>query len=111
MSSIIPVVVSSAGEAEYGGVFMNAQSGEWLRTVSAAIGYPQSATQIMCDNECAVGLATNKVKVKRTKSIHWVRDRVRQGHFRFIGVKGSTTWQTFSQSLSLYTFINLFSHY
>jgi hypothetical protein len=82
MSSIINVVVSSAAEAEYAALFMGAQQAVWLRTVLEAMGYPQLPTPILCDNTCALGIATDSVKLKRTKSIdmrfHWVRDRVRQ---------------------------------
>lgn len=92
MSSIIPVVVASVGEAEYAGLFMNAQTGEWLRSVCRAVGKPQPPTLIMCDNQCAVGIATDTVKLKRTKTIdmrfHWVRDRVNQGHFIIMWRKG-----------------------
>jgi hypothetical protein len=39
-----------------------------------------------------VGIATDTVKPKRTKSIdmrfHWLRDRVRQGQFRLVWRKG-----------------------
>jgi hypothetical protein len=61
-SSIIPCIVSSAGEAEYAA---------------------QPPTIIMCDNTCAIGIATDSIKQKRSKAIdmrfHCVRDRVRQG--------------------------------
>ena len=84
-SSIIPVVVSSAAEAEYGGLFLAAQRGAHLRNTLADLGYPQDSTLLLCDNECAVGISTDTVKAKRSKSIdmrfHWVRDRVRQGQF------------------------------
>ena len=86
VSSIIPSVVASAAEAEYAALFMLAQEGEYLRRVLDNMGYPQTPTLILCDNQCAVGLATNTVKAKRTKSIdmryHWIRDRVEQGHFK-----------------------------
>jgi hypothetical protein len=85
LSSIIPCVVASVGEAEYAAVFLNGQEGEGLRQQLASIGYPQPTTTILCDNQCAVGLATSSVKIKRTKSIdmrfHWIRDRIKQGHF------------------------------
>ena len=85
ISSIIGVIVSSAAEAEYAALFMNAQHGEWLRTVLEAFGYPQPPTLIMCDNACAVGIANKTVKMKRSKCIdmrfHWIRDRITQGHF------------------------------
>ena len=84
-SCIIPVVVASAAEAEYAGLFLNAQQGEWERTVLEALGYPQPPTLIMGDNTTATGIANDTCKIKRTKSIdmrfHWIRDRIRQGHF------------------------------
>ena len=86
VSSIIPSVVASAAEAEYAALFMLAQEGEYLRRVLNDMGYPQSPALILCDNQCAVGLATNSLKAKRTKSIdmryHWIQDRVHQGHFQ-----------------------------
>ena len=85
ISSIIGVIVSSAAEAEYAALFINAQHGAWLRTVLEAFGYPQPPTLIMCDNACAVGIANNTVKIKRSKCIdmrfHWIRDRITQGQF------------------------------
>jgi hypothetical protein len=69
ISSIIPAVVASAGEAEYAALFMNGQEGEWLRQILHNVGHPQPTTLIMCDNQCAVGIATDTVKPKRTKSI------------------------------------------
>jgi hypothetical protein len=47
------------------------------------MGYPQAQpTSIQCDNACAVGIANNTVKLKRSKSIdmryHWLRDRIKQ---------------------------------
>jgi hypothetical protein len=92
ISSIIPAVVASAGEAEYAALFINGQEGEWLRQILHDIGHPQPTTLIMCDNQCAVGIASDTVKPKRTKSIdmkfHWIRDRVRQKHFSVIWRKG-----------------------
>jgi hypothetical protein len=88
LSTIIAVTVASAAEAEYASAFLNAQKGEWFRTVLAEIGYPQPPTPLMGDNKCATGLANDSIKIKRSKSIdmrfHWVRDRIRQGHFAAI---------------------------
>jgi hypothetical protein len=67
----------------------------WLSTTSAfdtarnwmpiILSPPQPPTIIMCDNTCAIGIATDSIKQKRSKAIdmrfHWVRDRVRQGQF------------------------------
>lgn len=81
-SSIIPVVVSSVAEAEYAALFMAGRDGAALRTVLDSLGYPQPATTIFCDNACAVGIASDTVTPRRTKSMdmqfHWIRDRVRQ---------------------------------
>ena len=85
-------VVASAAEAEYAALFMLAQEGEYLRRVLSDMGYPQAPNLILCDNQCAVGLATNSLKAKRTKSIdmryHWIQDRVTQGHFQVVWRRG-----------------------
>ena len=89
MSSIIDVIVASAGEAEYGTTFLNAQQGVHLRNIAIAMGHPQGVTPILCDILFAVGLA---IKQKRSKSIdmrfHWIRDGIRQGQFRMVHLSG-----------------------
>jgi hypothetical protein len=56
------------------------------------MGHPQPSTPLLCDNEVAIGLATDTINRKLSKSLdmrfHWLRDRVRQGHFRIIFVPG-----------------------
>jgi hypothetical protein len=93
ISSIIDVVVASAGEAEYGSAFIFAQRGVWLRTIAIALGHEQPATPILCDNAFAIGLATDNIKQKRSKSIdmrfHWLRDRIRQGQFTITYLAGT----------------------
>ena len=85
LSSIIPSVVASVAEAEYAALFQAGQEGSWLRNILSSLGYPQPPTVILCDNKCAVGIALDTIKPKRTKSIdmryHWIRDRVRQGQY------------------------------
>ena len=80
MSKVIDVVVASVAEGEYASVFMNAKKGAWIRVVCEALGHPQTTTRIRCDNECAVGIANDTVKIKRSKSFdmrwHWIRDRI-----------------------------------
>jgi hypothetical protein len=99
ISNIIDVVVASAAEAEYAAAFINAQKGEWIRTVLSALGYPQPPTLLLCDNECAVGIANDTVKAKRSKSMdmrfHWLRDRIRQGHFIMQWRKGANNLADF----------------
>ena len=85
LSTIVPVVVSSVAEAEYAALFINEKEGVTLRNILNSIGYPQPSTEILCDNICAVGLASNTVTSKQTKSInmqfHWICDRVQQKQF------------------------------
>jgi hypothetical protein len=93
ISSIIDVVVASAGEAEYGAAFLFAQQGVWLRNIAVALGHAQPVTPILCDNEFAIGLANDTIKQKKSKSIdmrfHWLRDRIRQGQFTITHLKGT----------------------
>jgi hypothetical protein len=93
ISNIIPVVVSSVAEAEYAALFLNGREGAMLRTILHDLGYPQPSTTIYCDNACAVGIATDTVTPKRTKSMdmqfHWIRDRVRQLFFTVTWRKGA----------------------
>jgi hypothetical protein len=94
ISTILDVIVASAAEAEYGALFVIAQHAEWTRTILAALGHPQPATTIISDNKCAVGLANDTLKIKRSKSIdmrfHWLRDRISQGHFKTSWEPGSS---------------------
>jgi hypothetical protein len=84
-STIIPVVVSSAAEAEYAALFMNGQKSATHRITLEDLGYPQGTSLILADNACAVGIGKDTVKSKRTKCMdmrfHWIRDRIRQGQF------------------------------
>ena len=93
ISTIIPVVVSSVAEAEYAAVFMNAKEGVAIRAILDSIGYPQPTTEILCDNLCAVDLASNTLTPKQTKSIHmqfhWIRDRIKQRQFCVTWRKGA----------------------
>jgi hypothetical protein len=90
VSSIIPCVVASAGEAEYAALFTGAQQATGLRTILHDMGYPQPPTTILCDNTAAIGLANDSIKQKRSKAVdmrfHWVRDRIRQKQFCVIYV-------------------------
>ncbi len=92
-SSIIPCIVSSAGEAEYASLFPGAQHAASLRIILSDLGHPQLPTIIMCDNTCAIGIVTDLIKQKRSKAIdmrfHWVRDRVRQGQFTISYIKSA----------------------
>jgi hypothetical protein len=92
ISSILPSVVASAAEAEYGALFLNGQAGSDIRNKLIAMGHPQPITPIITDNECAVGIATKTVKPQKTKSMdmrfHWIRDRIDQGYFKVLWQAG-----------------------
>ena len=93
-STVHDVVVASAAEAEYGGTFTIAQQGEFCRTVAVAVGHQQPATIIYCDNKCAVGLANDTLKQRRSKCVdmryHWVRNRVERGEYAVSWAPGTT---------------------
>ncbi len=91
-STRIPVVCSFVAEAEYAGLFAAARIATNERQILHDMGHPQPPTSLYCDNEVAIGLATDTINLKLSKSLdmrfHWLRDRVRQGHFRLIFVPG-----------------------
>jgi len=72
--------VTCTAEAEYVAVFDVAQRLAYFRKLAEALGYPQGAIVIECDNECAVGLANNLSHERKTRHIamryHWIRDQV-----------------------------------
>ena len=64
---------------------------------------------MLCDNECAIGLATETVRPKKSKSIDlrldWVRDRVRQGQFLVDHIPGKQLLADFfTKSLPVWLF-------
>jgi hypothetical protein len=86
LSVIIKTVVTSATATEYAAAFIVAQAAISIINTLTELGYPQSKTEIFCDNLCAVGLANNTFNLKRTKTIdmryHWIRDQVKLGVFK-----------------------------
>ena len=79
------ITAACVAEAEYIGTFDNGKVGLPFRHYLHARGYPQPATLLFCDNKCAVGISNDDVKMKRSKYFdikwHWIRDRVRTGHY------------------------------
>jgi hypothetical protein len=92
-SLIMPAVMSSAAEAELGAIFYNAKDACAFRTTLQDLGYPQPATPIQVDNACAVGLANDTIKQKRSKAIdmrfYWVKDRVKANQFLVYWKRGA----------------------
>ena len=99
LSIIISTVVASAAEAEYAALFIVGQEAASARNTLLDLGFKQTATLIICDNQCAVGIATRSVKQKRSKAIavryHWIRDRVDQGEFMVTWEPGKTNLADF----------------
>jgi len=86
-------VVSSAAEAETGGVFHNAQVAIPIHTILKALHHPQPPTPLKTDNSTANGFIHDNIHQKRSKSwdmnYHWLRDRNTQQQFKFFWDKGS----------------------
>jgi hypothetical protein len=99
ISIIIPTVTGSAAESEYAALFIVGTTAAGLRTALADLGYEQTATPIICDNKCAVGIATNTVKQRRSKAIdmryHWIQDRIRMGQVTVTWHPGKTNLADF----------------
>jgi hypothetical protein len=62
VSNLIPTACAAASESEYAADFINAREAEALRGTLADLGYAQSATTIICDIFCAIGIATNAIR-------------------------------------------------
>jgi hypothetical protein len=92
LSVIIKTVVTSATATEYAAAFIVGQAAISIINTLADLGYPQSQTEIFCDNLCAVGIANNSFNLKRTKTIdmryHWIRDQVKLLVFKVIWKPG-----------------------
>ena len=58
IANIVRNVMSSAAEAELGGLFLNCKEMIPLRQALIEMGWPQPATPVQCDNSTAVGVAT-----------------------------------------------------
>ena len=87
-------VVSSAAEAETGGVFHNAQKAIPIRTILHALNHPQPPTPLATDNTTANGFIHDNIHQRRSKSwdmrYYWLRDRDSQKQFHFYWKPGAT---------------------
>ena len=99
ISKVLDVIVASAAECEYGSLFKNLQNGSWTRLICKAMGHSQTTTEVRCDNQCAVGIANDTCKLKRSKSFdmryHWIRDRIRQDQFSVVWKAGASNLADF----------------
>jgi hypothetical protein len=80
-------VVSSAAEAETGGVYIGGKHGCPLRVGLQEMGHPQptTGTPFDTDNNTAQGILNSKMRQKLSKSFDmrywWMKDRIQQGQF------------------------------
>ena len=96
VAKIIKAVMSSAAEAELGGLYINAREAVPLRKTLEEMGHPQPKTPMQTDNSTAMGVVANKIQPKRTKAMdmrfHWLRCRNSQGQFRYYWMPGAKNW-------------------
>jgi len=69
ISGVIPTVCSSVFEAEYAALFLTGRAITNARLILHDLGHKQKATNIICDNSYAVGIANDTVKQRRSKAI------------------------------------------
>ena len=85
ISTILPMVVAAASEAEVGALFLNSQAASPTRGTLLDLGYPQAATPIITDNTTAAGFANCSIRLKRSKAMdmrfNWLKDRTRNGEY------------------------------
>ena len=84
-AGILRMVVSSAMEAEVGGLYVGTKQGVILRQTCHDLGWPQDTTPVQVDNTAAAGIINENLKPQRSCAIdmrfYWIRDRVHQGQF------------------------------
>ena len=89
-------VVSSAAEAETGGIFLASQKACPLRVALQELGHPQppQGTPVYNDNSTATGILNSTMKQNLSKAFdmrfYWVKDRIEQKQFQLFWRKGST---------------------
>ena len=86
--------MSSAAEAETGGLFLAAQRACPIRVTLVELGHPQpkNGTPLFNDNSTATGILTSSLRQKFSKAFdmrfHWLRDRIDQRQFQLFWRKG-----------------------
>ena len=87
-------IMASAAKAEYGTIFINAQTAVPIRTTLSEMGWPQGPTAIKVDNSTAVYIATKEFLQKKSKAMdmrfYWINDRIKQVQFRVFWRTGQT---------------------
>ena len=90
IAGILKNVMSSAAEAEFGGLFINSREGENIRTTLEELVHKQTEpTPIATNNSTASGIANEKIMQQRSKAMdmrfYWIRDRITHICFWYTG--------------------------
>jgi hypothetical protein len=92
VAKIIKAVMSSAAEAELGGLFINAKTAVPIRKTLEELGHPQPPTPVQTDNSTACGVVNNEIQPKATKAMdmrfYWLKDREAREQFRIYWRQG-----------------------
>jgi hypothetical protein len=99
ISGILKHVVSSASEAEIGGLFINVMSAIPICQTLVKMGHPQPPTPMQTNNSTAHQLISNKIRPKALKSMemrfNFLKFREAQEQFRYY-------WRPGTQNLADY---------
>ena len=78
-------IMASAAKAEYGTIFINAQTVVPISTTLTEMVWKQGPKAIQVDNSTEVGIATKEFCQKKSKAIdmqfYWINDRIEPGQF------------------------------
>ena len=79
-------IMSSVAEAEYGNIFVNAQTAAPIRTTLTEIRWKHGTTAIQADNSTAVGITTKDFRQNKSKAMdmrfYRINGRIEQGQYR-----------------------------
>ena len=84
---IMEMVLSSAAEEEYGGLFINAKEGVPINTTQQELGHKKTktGTPLKTDNSTMHGIIHNNVRQKKSRCFYtlfyWIHDCSNQGQF------------------------------
>ena len=71
-------IMASAAEAEYGTIFVNAQTAVSIRTKLSEMRRKQGPTAIQVDNSTTVDISTNEFRQKKSKAMdmrfYWINN-------------------------------------
>ena len=98
-SKVLHANAASVVEAEYGAAFLSGQDAYAYANTLNSLGHKQPPIVFYGDNQIAVGISNDTVKVKRAKAIeksyHWFRSKCRQGEFVSRSIPGELNTSDF----------------